>query len=164
MIRARLRFVKITSNDCPVWNPLFQQVAQQSGFDQAVQQWRGILDPEMKSLPPPAVDTEPPFDRPTEQQQAAQAAAQVEEDDEDLKGDLQRAKIQKGSTPTTRRKQDPGSLLDNDGLDKLTIGGKDGETAAPSERESKQAAGLAQILLAYPGRLQRVCFYPGWPL
>lgn len=41
------------------------------------------------------MDTEPPFDKPSEEQQAAlRPEAQVEEDDEDLKGDLRRYRIQ----------------------------------------------------------------------
>ena len=95
----------------------------------------------MKRLSPPTVETQPPFDRPTEQQAAAQAAAQVEEDDEDLKGDLQRAKIQKSSAPQAKSKQDTGSLLDDDGLGKLTVGGNAEETAAPSTGRGKEVPG-----------------------
>ena len=95
----------------------------------------------MKQLPPPAVVIEPPFDRPSEQEQAAQAAAQVEEDDEDLKGDLQRAKVQRSSAPKLKAQQAAGSLLDDDGLGKLTISGNAGETDVPSRDQSKHTSG-----------------------
>ena len=59
-----------------------------------VQQYRGILDVSLQSLAQPEVVSEPPMNEPDSKDPDSNGlAAAIEEDDEDLAGDLQRAKF-----------------------------------------------------------------------
>jgi len=53
------------------------QVAGEAGYGSIVQQYRGMLDPGLKSLGPPVVDNQPPRNTPDQPQAAA---GQVPED------------------------------------------------------------------------------------
>ena len=75
------------------------QVAAQAGYSALVKQYRAILDPSLKGVPPPELSATPPINKAEEQQGLDQAAssetwaAQITEDDEDLEADLQRSRI-----------------------------------------------------------------------
>lgn len=126
------------------------QVAEASGFSQAVQQWRGILDPELQSLPTPKVCVEPPYDKPTDQQAAAQAASQVEEDDEDLRGDLQRIRGQKSGAKSRSVHGDKGhSLVEKTGLDQLSLDDQSTQHQQKPKRGEVPGAFLAFWVLSH---------------
>ena len=87
---------------------MLSQIAQESGFSSVVQQWRGVLDPDLESSPKPVVDIEPPYDKPVIQQEGTQGPeAQVEADDEDLQGDIQRYRVSGQRDATKKSKQQP---------------------------------------------------------
>ena len=89
------------------------QVAAQAGYSALVQQYRAILDPSLKGVPPPELSSTPPINKTEEQRSMDQAvsseawAAQIAEDDEDLEADLQRSKIH---SPGQQDLQEPADL------------------------------------------------------
>ena len=120
-------------------------MAGKSGYKSAVKQWRGVLDPGLKGLPAPEIDIEPPFDKPSEQEQeAAQLATQVEEDDEDLKGDLQRYRVQKKGQVGTTGSQEQGNANLLGDFDELSITSE--ALKESHDRQKKDFSGLHPLL------------------
>lgn len=71
-----------------------QQVAATAGYQELVQQYRVVLDPTLKGLAAPVVDSQPPKNTASLNQDSRSLRAAIEEDDEDLAADLRRVNIQ----------------------------------------------------------------------
>ena len=72
------------------------QVAAAGGYGELVKQYRGILDRSLARMPAPSVPAGPPRNQQGQQaaaESAADMAAHMDEDDEDLAGDLARARL-----------------------------------------------------------------------
>ena len=102
------------------------QVAAQAGYSALVKQYRAILDPSLKGVPPPELSATPPINKAEEQQGLDQAAssetwaAQITEDDEDLEADLQRSRIHSPSQQDLQEAADLSGMSIKDRSDQNT--------------------------------------------